>query len=111
VILSKIAEKLNTTKDELYLIMLDRYGTFCHIVVKPSVVDKVKQEWRTVRVLGEVTINGQIGVQMQCFFGSSTYDTKSMSTLLNGVVQEAKDIGIETMTTRELSLMNEKWGK
>ena len=54
VLLQKLAEKLNTTKDELYLIMLERYGQFTHIVVKPNVVDKVKEEWRTVRELGEI---------------------------------------------------------
>lgn len=106
-----MAAKLFTTKDELYLVMLERYGLFTHIIVKPSVVDKVIEQWKTVRQLGEVTINGSIGIQLQCYFGSSTYNSKEMSTLLNGVVEEAKEMGIDTMSTRELSLLNERWNK
>jgi hypothetical protein len=109
VLLSEMADKLRTTKDELYLQMLDRYGIFTHVVVKPQVVDRVKQEWRTVRELGEVVINGKTGIQLQCYFGSSTYDSKEMSTLLDGVVQEAKDLGISTLTQREIDLMKNEW--
>jgi hypothetical protein len=108
-LLNEMASILNTTKDELYIQVLDRYGVFTHVVVKQNVVDRVKQEWRTVRELGEVTINGKTGIQLQCYFGSSTYDTKEMSILLNGVVQEAKGLGINTMTPSELSLMNNAW--
>jgi len=109
--LSMMAEKLHTTKDELYIEMLDRYGVFTHIVVKPNVVERVKQEWRTVRVLGEVTINGKEGIQLQCYFGSSTYDSKEFSTLLDGVIEEAKELGIDFISTEDRNLMIEQWGK
>lgn len=108
-ILSEIAAILHTTKDELYLQVLERYGVFTHLIVKPNVVDRVKEEWRTVRELGEVIVNGQTGVQLQCFFGSSTYDTKEMSALIDGVVQEAKDLGLETLTPDELSRLKSEW--
>lgn len=110
VLLSKMAAVLHTTKDELYLQMLDRYGVFTHIVVKPNVVSRVKAEWRTVRELGEITINGQTGVQLQCYFGSSTYDSKEMSVLIDGVVSECKELGIETIPPEELQSMKESWG-
>ena len=111
VLLSKMADVLKTTKDDLYLIMLERYGIFTHIIVKASVVEKIKQEWRTVRELGEVTVNGKTGIQLQCFFGSSAYDTKEMSVLIDGVVQECKELEIETMTPEELSILKSKWNK
>lgn len=111
VLLSKMADKLHTTKDELYLQVLERYGVFTHIVVKPHVVERVKAEWRTVRELGEVTINGQTGIQLQCFFGSSTYNSKEMATLIDGVVSECKEMGLETLPPDELARMKEEWGK
>lgn len=111
VILQKMAEVLKTTKDELYLEVLERYGVFTHIVVKPNVVDKVKSEWRTCRELGEVIINGKVGVQIQCYFGSSTYNQKEMSVLIDGLVSECKELGIETMTPRDLELLKSEWGK
>lgn len=110
-LLSEMAAILKTTKDELYLLMLERYGVFTHVIVKPEVVEKVKQEWRTVRELGEVLVNGKTGIQLQCFFGSSTYNTLEMSKLIDGVVSEAKELGIETLTPEELSVLKQEWGE
>lgn len=110
VLLEKMAQVLRTDKDSLYLEVLSRYGVFTHIVVKPQVVGRVKEEWRTVRELGEVTINGQTGIQLQCYFGSSTYDTKEMARLIDGIVSECKELEIETMTPDQLSVIKEEWG-
>jgi len=111
IIISKMASILNTSKDELYLQMLQRYGIFTHVIVKANVVERVRAEWKTVIELGEVTINGATGVQLQCFFGSHTYDSKEMSVLINGVVSEAKELGIETISTMEIERMQKSWGK
>lgn len=109
VLLSKIAEVIHSNKDDVYIEMLSRYGVFTHIIVKKSVVDKVKSEWRTVRELGEINVNGSQGVQLQCYFGSSTYDSKEMATLIDGVVREAKELGIETLPPDELNRMKRNW--
>ena len=108
--LSMMAVKLNTTKDALYLEVLDRYGVFTHIIVKENMVDRIINEWRTVRILGEITVNGKTGIQMQCFFGSSTYDKKEFSVLLDGVIQEAKEIGIQFISQEDQARMISEWG-
>ena len=110
VLLSKMADVLHTTKDELYLEVLSRYGVFTHIIVKPEVVSRVKEEWRTVRELGEVTVNGKTGIQLQCYFGSSTYSTKEMAALIDGVVSECKELDIEVLPPYELQRLKEEWG-
>ena len=109
-LLAKLATVLNTDKDSLYLEMLDRYGVFTHIVVKPEMVDRVRTEWRTVRELGEVTINGKTGIQLMCYFGSSTYNSAEMAKLIDGVVSECKEVGVEVMPPEELELMKSLWG-
>ena len=38
--------------------------------------------------------------------GSSRYDTKEMSFLLDGVIYEAKELGIEVLTQEELTRLN-----
>jgi hypothetical protein len=111
ILLQKIAEVLRTDKDAVYLEMLQRYGQFTHIIVKPHVVDKIIAEWRTVRNLGEVNLNGQKGVQLQCYFGSSSYTTKEMAVLIDGVVSECKELGIETLPEDEIRRMSEEWGR
>ncbi len=110
-LLGEMAARLNTSKDELYLEVLDRYGVFTFIAVKPAVVERVKREWRTVRELGEVTVNGQTGIQLQCFFGSSTYDSREFSVLLNGVIEEAKEMGIYLISDSDRDLMLREWRK
>ena len=42
--------------------------------------------------------------------GSHTYDTKEMSELIKGTVEEAKELGIETATPQEIKEMEERWG-
>lgn len=111
VLLSKIAEAIKSSKDEVYLQMLERYGQFTHIIVLPKAVEKIKKEWRTVRELGEVTVNGKKGVQLQCYYGSSTYNSKEFNTLLSGVVDEAKELDIETATPEEQARMISEWGR
>lgn len=111
VILQKIAEVLHQDKWNIYLEMLGKYGVFTHIIVKPNVVDKVKEEWRTVKELGEVSVNGMTGIQLQCYFGSSTYNTKEMSVLIDGIVYEAKELGIETLPPDELERMKIEWNQ
>lgn len=110
VLLSKLAAVHHTTKDELYLQMLDQYGVFTHIIAKPHIVEKVQEEWRTCRVLGEVNVNGQEGIQIQCYFGSSTYDTKEMARLIDGIVTECKEMEIETLPPAEIERMKREWG-
>lgn len=111
VLLQKMAEVIHEDKWNIYLEMLGKYGVFTHIIVKPNVVEKVKEEWRTVKELGEVCVNGTTGIQLQCYFGSSTYNTKEMSVLIDGVVSEAKEMGIETLPVEELQRLKKMWGK
>lgn len=109
--LGNIADALRADKWEIYLRMLKRYGKYTHICVKPNVVDAVKAQWRECEVIGEVNINGQKAVQMLCYFGSSTLNTKEFSVLLDGVISEMKEMGLETPTSREMQMALESVSK
>lgn len=109
-VLGQMAAVLRTDKDEVYLTMLERYGVYTHVCVKPAAVERVKQEWRAARELGELTINGQKAVQLQCYFGSHTYNSKEFSVLLNGVLDEAKELGIEILSEADKDLLLKEWG-
>ena len=111
VILGQMAEVLRTDKDDVYLTMLERYGQYTPVIVKPEAVEKLKREWRTVKEIGRGNIAGQTGVQLLCYYGSHTYDSREFSILLNGVIDEANALGIDTMTEAEKNLLLEEWGK
>lgn len=46
---------------------------------------------------------------VKCYYGSSVYDTKQMSRLIDCIVQDCKSVGIETMTPIELSGLLDRW--
>jgi len=50
------------------------------------------------------------GIQLQCYFGSSTYNSKEFSTLLEGVIYEAKELGIDIITKEEKERLLKMWG-
>lgn len=110
VMLQKMAEVLRSDKWSLYLQMLKRYGQFTYIVVKPNAVEGVKKQWRECEEIGEVDVNGTKAVQMLCYYGSSTYDSQQMAHLIDKVVEECEELGIETISPTELQQMKERWG-
>ena len=110
VLLGKMADVLRADKWDIYLKMLKRYGRYTYIVVRPNVVEAVKKQWREVEELGPINLNGQEGIQLLCYFGSSTYDTKEMAILIDGVVSEAKEMDIEVLAPAEIARMNSQWG-
>ena len=109
--LGDIAQSLRIDKWQVYLMMLKRYGKFTHIVVKENAVEAVKKQWRECEVVGEITVNGQKAVQMLCYFGSSTLDTKEFSVLLDGVISEMKEMGLETPVSEDMKRALEMWEK
>jgi len=111
VLLGKIAEVLRVDKWDVYLKMLKQYGQYTYIAVKPSVVDAVKAQWREVEELGELEINGQKAIQLLCYFGSSAYSTKEMAVLIDGVVSEAKELNIETLSPDEIERIKMAWNQ
>lgn len=111
VLMQKIAEAIHTDKWSVYLMMLERYSpVFTHIIVRPEAVERVKGEWRTVKVLGPIQVNGSTGIQLQCYFGSSTFDSKEMASFIDGIVSECKEMGIETLPPDEIERMRREWG-
>ena len=110
VLLQKIAEAVHSDKEQVYLDMLQRYSrAFTHVIVKPQAVDAVRALYRTSIDLGEITVNGQTGHQLQVYFGSSTFDSKEMSVFIDGLVSECKSLGLETLPPDEIARIKAQW--
>ena len=109
--IGEIANVLRADKWDIYLQMLKRYGKYTYICVKPAVVEAVKAQWRECEEIGKIDINGTEAVQMLCYFGSSTYDTKEFSVLLDGVISEMREIGLQPPPTEEMKRALETWQK
>ena len=110
VLMGEIARKLQTTKENIYIQMLKRYSNkCCYIIIKENALETFANEWRTFIDLGEVYIKGDKAHQLQCFYGSSSFDSSEMAAFIDGIVSECKEIGIETKTPNELKELKELW--
>ena len=107
--LGRIASSIGSDKWTVYLQMLKRYGTYTYVCVKPGAVEMLKMQWRECEEIGTVDIHGQEAVQMLCYYGSSTYDTKQFSVLLDGVISEMKEMGIETPADENIRAALAAW--
>lgn len=111
VMITAIAKVLRTTKDAVYLTMLKRYGVYVDMMVKPNAVVKFLENNPTSEIVGNVTVNGQTGVHIRLYYGSSTYNTEEFAVFLDGVISEAADMGIPFMSADERNLLLSEWGK
>lgn len=112
VLLQKIAEALDSDRWSVYLEMLKRYsGAFTFLIVKEGALERFESldAFRACIDLGEVEVGGSKWHQLQLFYGSSTFDTEEMSVLLDGVVSECRELGIETMPPDELQRLVGAW--
>jgi hypothetical protein len=104
---NEIADILNTSKEEVYLKMLKRYGKSEVISILADI--QIKQYLKYYEEFGETLLNGKLFKHYKVFMGSSEMNTKEMSVLLNGIVSEAKEMGIETLEDKKINSMIERW--
>lgn len=114
VLISKIAEALKTSKEEVYIEVLKRYGRREPQLLS-VVADAVDMIYRATSghcvEVGESELKGKQFKHLAILIGSSQYDSKAMCTLLDGVISDAKDLGIEVISESEKNLLISEWGK
>lgn len=94
-IVGQMAEKLGTSKEEVYFEQLKKYGQSITVTVREN-VELSRAGFKYYEKLQDGFHKGNKFVAYRVFIGSSQYDTKEMSVLIDGTVQDAKDLGIQT---------------
>lgn len=107
VLVNELGNVLNLDKEEVYLQMLRRYGQSELVSVLATI--NVKGFFKYYDEAGRTILNGKEFVHYKIYKGSSEYDTKEMSILIDGVVSECEALGISTMTRDELELLKSNW--
>lgn len=101
------------TDTDIYIEEIRKVGDYEILSIPEYSLDKFKQVWGNnglgwpVEKIDNDTRPGFILVA--AYYGSSTYNSKQMSRLIDNVVQDCKVLGIETMTPEELSRLKEEW--
>lgn len=107
VLCKKIADKLHITKEEIYKKNIKEVGKYEVIPIKNEAIETFVNAWTgkgigwICEILSKSKIDGY--TNLIAYYGSSIYDSKEMSLLLDGIVQEAQNLGIETLTPDELT--------
>lgn len=109
--LGRIAKALTADTWTIYLQMLRRYGVFETVTVNVDALENLRKKWRESDIIGSRIINNRLYCDVNLYFGSSTYDTEEFSALLDGVISEMKEMGLEPPLPEEVRAALEKWGK
>lgn len=94
-LVGQMADKLRATKEEIYFEQLKKYGQSVTVTVKEG-VDLDRAGFKHYEKLKDGLYKDTKFVAYRVFIGSSQYNTQEMSVLIDGTVQDAKELGIQT---------------
>lgn len=106
-LLSEIADVLRTNKEDVYVEMLKRYGQSEVISILSHI--PIKGYFKYYDEIGKSTLNGKDFTHYRIHKGSSEFNTKEMSIFIDGVVSEAKELGIQTETPERIAELKSLW--
>ena len=114
-LLDEIAQRMHSTKEEVYQEIISKVGVFEILPIRNEAVDNFVEKWQS-RGLGwvcNIMRDSKIPnyTNVIAYYGSSVYNTKEMSRLIDEVVQEAQALGIQTKTPQELAELKNLWGQ
>ena len=110
--IGEIAEVVNLPREKVYLKALKDYGQYEIMSCKKKAFEMFKRQYRDCEQIGyEYVNNGEVWVDVICYFGSHTYDTKQFSKLLDGVVEDMRELGLAPPPPKSIQKGLELWEK
>lgn len=109
VLLDKLGAKLNRSKEDIYKEYVRDYGVFEVLPIRNDAVERWVKNWQARGLgwvcedLGESKLDGY--TKLISYYGSSTYNTAEMKRLIDAVLQECEEQGIDTMPLKDIMLL------
>lgn len=100
-LIGKIADDRRLSKEDVYLSMLRDYGQSEIVSVRADIC--INGYFKYFEKFGTGNVNGKEFTHYKIYKGSSEYDTREMTIFLDGIIQEAQAIGIQTLTPTQLA--------
>jgi len=107
----KIAEASGLTKEDVYRRNIREGNEYHTMYILYDAVKDFSDDWAT-NGTGWFTdyVDSQRGYAMLfAYYGSSRYDSKQMSALIERVIQDAKSVGVEPMPPDKLAALLAAW--
>lgn len=111
VLVDHLSKALGTSKDEVHAEMMRDYGTFRlndngkPVVFTIAAGEDPKQIAKYSRAFAEGYVDGKKFIHHAVLKGSSEMSAKEFGDLLDGLISECKEMGIETMTPEEVKAL------
>lgn len=113
-LVGQLSAKINVPPEDIYRTYIkDIGGNYEVVPIREDAVDTWLSNWRSKgigwqsEIIGDSKLRGYKNVI--CYYGSSTYDTRQMSRLIELCIADCKEQGIETMTPSEMALMMQSY--
>ena len=113
-LIGNLSAALQIPPIEIYREAIREIGdNFTIVPIREDAADDWKRIWSAKGMgwfcedLGKSKLSGY--VNLACFHGSSTYNTRQMSHLIDSIIQECRQVGIETKTPDEIDRMVKEW--
>lgn len=109
VLLDKLGAKLNISKEAVYKSYVKDYGVFEILPIRNDAVNSFITKWGKnglgwfTEDLGASKLNGY--TKLIAYYGSSTYNSKEMTRLIEAVINDCKEQGIQTMPLTDIMLL------
>ena len=107
-LLTEYASALNSGRtggilpEEVYYQVLSRYGKTEFLLAPEESKPMLEKAFRGVQIVDKRMVGSKELTMFKCVYGSSAYDTKEMTDLIEGVLDEMAAGGISTVQTRYL---------
>lgn len=101
VLVNEIANQMKLSKEEIHCNLLKDYSQIALITIKSNV--DIKGYIRYFEFEREANISGVDFNIYKVYKGSSEMNKKEFNVLLDGAIQEAKQLGIPTLTPNEIA--------
>lgn len=117
VLIQEIAEKLSTqdisiTKEEIYRDAIKTVGAYTIVPIKTEAVDEWIRIWQS-NGIGWVCDTQPSKLEgftnVMCYHGSSVYTQAEMNRLVNVIVENCRNLGIETKSKKEIDSLLKEW--
>ena len=113
VLIGTIAEAMHIDRKDVYREAIRAIGGNHEIVcVQNKAVESLCNGWQSLGLGWQTdTMPSKLKdcTTVFLYYGSSTYDTKQMSLLIDHLVQDAKELGLETLPPKELEVLLEQY--
>lgn len=113
-LINKIADALRITPIEIYRqAILNIGGNYEVIPIKEEAAEHFRQVWQAQGLgwpcvdMGKSKIDGYRN--LRAYYGSSTYDTRQMSQLIDNLVQDCRALDIEVKSEEEIASIMRAW--